>query len=65
MTRNNPNLPFKVGDQIRIDRDAWSDFLITTVLYADEITRRMKRVLGLTDWQRVIPAPEIRYPPQR
>jgi hypothetical protein len=57
-----PQLPFRVGDQIRIDRDAWSDFLVTTVLYADSLTRRMKRELGLPDWLRPVKAPAIRYP---
>jgi hypothetical protein len=58
---NCPHLPFKIKDEIRIDRHAWADFLVTTVLYADAIVRRMKRELGLSDWLRSSPAPAIRY----
>jgi hypothetical protein len=59
-----PNLPFRAGQEIRIDRKAWSDFLVTTLVYGDMITRRMKRELGINDWMRSIPAPEVRYPAQ-
>jgi hypothetical protein len=59
---NCPKLPYRVGDQIRVDRDAWSDFLVTTVVYADSLARRMKRELGLPDWMRPIEAPPIRHP---
>ena len=38
-----------LGEQIRIDRNAWSDFLVTSVLYADLLTRRVKRSLGLPE----------------
>ncbi len=62
LVANCPHLGFKVKDQIRIDRHAWEDFLVTTVLYADVIVRRMKRELGLSDWLRSSAAPAIRYP---
>ena len=62
LVQNTPGLPFRVGDQIRIDRNAWSDLLVTTVLNADMITRRMKRELGLPERLRRVPAPTIRYP---
>jgi hypothetical protein len=55
------HLPFRVGEQIRLGRNAWSDFLVTTVVYADSLTRRMKGELALPDWQRAIESPEIRY----
>ncbi len=58
---NCPDLPFKLKDEIRIDRHAWADFLVTTVLHADVIVRRMKRELGLSDWLRSSPTPVIRY----
>jgi hypothetical protein len=60
---NNKHLPFKVRDEIRIDRHAWADFLVTTLLYADVVARRMRRELGLgaSDWLRSAPAPVIRY----
>lgn len=61
---HNRHLPFKVGDELRIDRHAWADFLVTTLLYADMVVRRMKRELGLAsvDWLRPALAPSIRYP---
>jgi hypothetical protein len=60
----NKNLPFTVRDEIRIDRYAWADFLVTTLLYADVVVRRMKRELGLAnvDWMRAAVAAPIRYP---
>jgi hypothetical protein len=60
----NKGLPFNVRDEIRIDRDAWADCLVTALLYADVIVRRMKRELGLAsvDWLRVAVAAPIRYP---
>jgi hypothetical protein len=62
LIQNSPGLSLRVGDRIRIDRHAWSDFLVTTVLLADMITRRMKRELGLSERLHRLPAPEIRYP---
>jgi hypothetical protein len=62
LVRNSPTLPFKAGQQIRIDRRVWSDFLVTTVLYADMLTRRMKRALGLPERLRRLPPPALRYP---
>jgi hypothetical protein len=61
LIQNSPGLPFRVGDPIRIHRNAWSDFLVTTVLFADMITRRMKRELGLPERLHRIPAPAIRH----
>jgi hypothetical protein len=62
----NQHLQFNVGDEIRIDRHAWADFLVTTLLYADMVVRRMKRELGLgsVDWMRASLAPAVRYPPK-
>lgn len=59
----NKNLPFSVRDEIRIDRDAWADFLVTTLLYADVMVRRMRRELGLAsdDWLRAAVASPVRY----
>jgi integrase len=62
LVHSNRGLPFKVGEQVRIDRSAWADFLVTTVLYADMLTRRMKRALGLPERLHRMPAPAIRYP---
>jgi hypothetical protein len=62
---NNKHLSFRVRDEIRIDRHAWADFLVTTLLYADAVARQMRRELGLadSDWLRSAPAPAIRYAP--
>jgi hypothetical protein len=62
LVANCGHLPFKIGDEIRIDRDAWADFLVTAMVYADLIVRRMKRKLRLPDWMRTSPARAIRYP---
>jgi integrase len=62
LVQNCPSLPVKPGERIRVDRSAWSDFLVTTVLYADMLTRRMKRSLGLSERLHRVPAPAIRYP---
>jgi hypothetical protein len=61
LVANSPHLPFGVNDEIRIGRNAWSDFLVTAMLYADAVVRRAKREFGLTEWMRSIPAPWIRF----
>lgn len=61
LATNSPHLPFKVGTEIRLGRRAWGDFLVSSMLYADTVARRMKKELGLTEWMRAVPAQAIRY----
>jgi hypothetical protein len=56
-----PYLGYNVGDRVLIGRDAWIDFTVTAVTYAEVILRRMRQQLGMSIDANPIVLKEIRH----
>jgi hypothetical protein len=56
-----PHLDYQVGDVVKIGRDTWLDFTLTTVAYSETLIHRMQGHLGLTVRTSQTPIRRIRY----
>jgi site-specific recombinase XerC len=56
-----PDFGYRVGQQVVIDRDAWADMMISAVLYAETVLRRMKQQLDIPMAGRPLPPTPLRY----
>jgi integrase len=56
-----PQLGYVVGQQVVIDQETWTDMMVSAVLYAETVLRRVKQQLGVPMAARALPATPIRY----